>query len=161
MSAVAWLKSELEQQGIPYEELHHFRAFTAQAVAEREHVGAHRVAKVVIVMADGRPVELVLPANRLVVLDRVRELLGAGSVRLATEEEMARYFRDCEPGAIPPLRHWGNVDVLMDDSMKVAGNIVFQAGTHCDAITLRFDDWARLVHPRVEHFSEPAIGTLG
>jgi len=160
MSAVAWLKSELERQGIPYKELHHFEAYTAQTVAEREHVPAHRVAKVVIVMADGRPVELILPANRCVMLDRVRGLLGAGDVRLATEEEMARYFNDCEVGAIPPFRHWGNVDVLMDASMKVDGNILFQAGTHCDAIHVAFEDWFRMVNPRVEHFSEPALAMM-
>jgi Ala-tRNA(Pro) deacylase len=146
----------LDRRRVPYQEVHHAEAFTAQEVAQHEHFTGRRVAKVVIAMADGHPVELVLPANRRVVLDRLRELLGAPQLRLATEEEMERYFTDCERGAVPPLRHWKGVDVLMDSSLQVAGEILFQAGTHTDAVRLRFDDWFQLAKPRVESFSEPA-----
>src|SRR5438552_2675305 len=137
MSTATWMRNELEQKGVPYEELHHPEAYTAQAVAQREHITGHRVAKVVVAMVDGRPVELVLPASRRVRLDRVRDLLGAREARLATEDEMSRYFTECEPGAIPALRHWPNVDILMDQSLRVAGDILLQAGTHCDAVRMR------------------------
>jgi Ala-tRNA(Pro) deacylase len=153
MSTATWIKNELEQQGVSFEERHHPQVYTAQAVAQCEHVSGHRMAKVVVVMADGRPVELILPASRRVVLDWVREILGAREVRLATEHEMEQHFTDCEPGAIPALRHWAGVEVLMDRSLRVDGDILFQAGTHCDAIRMRFDDWFRLVNPRVEMFS--------
>src|SRR2546423_6015465 len=106
MAAATWVRNELDQRGIRYEELHHPDAYTAQQMAQKEHVSGHRVAKVVAVMADGRPVELVLPASRRVVLDRVRDVLGAGDVRLATEDELGQCFTDCEPGAVPALRHW-------------------------------------------------------
>lgn len=155
MATATWVRDELTQGGVPFEELHHPEAYTAQAVAQREHVSGHRVAKVVVVIADGRPVELILPASRHVVFDRVRELLGAHAVRLATEDEMDRHFTGCERGAIPALRHWRDTDVLMDEALRRPGDIVFQAGTHSDAIRLRFDDWFRLVRPRVESFSEP------
>jgi Ala-tRNA(Pro) deacylase len=144
----------LERRGVSYEELHHRVAFTAQEVAQSEHISGHRLAKVVIAMADARPVELILPASRRVALDRVRTLLGADVVRLASEAEMERIFTDCETGAIPPLRHWKDVTVLMDASMPSAGDLVFQAGTHEDAIRLKYEDWLRLVNPRVESFTE-------
>jgi Ala-tRNA(Pro) deacylase len=155
MATPQWVKQMLEARGIAFEELHHSEVFTAQAVAEQEHVSGHRVAKVVVVMADDRPVELVLPASRRVVLERVRDLLDARHVRLATEEEMAGCFPDAEPGAIPALRHWPSVEVLMDSTMTVAGDIVLQAGTHADAVRLRFADWYRIVAPRAGVFSEP------
>jgi Ala-tRNA(Pro) deacylase len=156
MAAVTWIRDELEQRGLAYQEVHHPEAYTAQAVAQHEHVSGHRVAKVVVVLADGRPVELILPASRRVVLDWVREALGAREVRLATEAEMEQHFTDCECGAIPALRHWQGVDVLMDGALRVDGDILFQAGTHRDAVRMRFDDWFRMVNPRVETFSEPA-----
>jgi Ala-tRNA(Pro) deacylase len=156
MATATWVRDELDQRGIAYQELHHPEAYTAQAVAKREHVSGHRVAKVVAVLADGRPVELVLSASRRVRLDRVRELLGARDLRLASELEMERYFTDCEPGAIPALRHWHGVDVIMDGHLRVPGDIVLQAGTHHDAIRMRFDDWFDLVRPRVEEFTELA-----
>jgi Ala-tRNA(Pro) deacylase len=145
----------LELRGIPFEELHHHEAYTAQTVAKREHISGHRVAKVVVVMSDGHPVELILPASRRVVLDQVRRALNAQQVRLATEDEMKTCFTDCDPGAIPALRHWEDVPVLMDRSLKVEGNILFQAGTHCDAVRLNFRDWLEMVNPQVVTFSEP------
>jgi Ala-tRNA(Pro) deacylase len=145
----------LERRGIPFEELHHPEVYTAQEVAQREHVSGHRVAKVVVVIADGRPVELILPASRHVNLDRVRTVLHAQELRLATEEEMERSFTDCEVGAIPALRHWKDVDVLMDRSLNVEGDILFQAGTHADAVRLNFRDWYEMVNPQVATFSEP------
>lgn len=155
MSTATWVRDELEQRGIAYEELHHADAYTAQELARREHVSGHRVAKVVGIVADGRPVELVLPASRRVALDRVRELLGAREARLATEDELARCFTDCEVGAIPALRHWRGVEVIMDGHLCVDGDIVIPGGTHRDAVRMRFDDWFAMVNPRVECLSEP------
>lgn len=146
----------LELRGIPFEELEHPDVYTAQEVAQREHFSGHRVAKVVVVMVDGRPFELILPASRHVNFARVRKVLGADEVRLATEKEMKKFFTDCEVGAIPALRHWQKVGVLMDPSLDVEGDILFQAGTHHDAVRLRFADWYDLVEPEVASFSEPA-----
>jgi Ala-tRNA(Pro) deacylase len=156
MSAKTWVTKLLERHGVAYEERYHADAFTAQEVAEHERFGGRRVAKVVVVIADGRFVELVLPATRQVSLERVRQALKAREVRLATEAEMERHLCEAEVGAAPPLRHWPDVPILMDKSMKVKGDILLQAGTHTDAVRLRFDDWFNLVHPRVESFSLPA-----
>jgi Ala-tRNA(Pro) deacylase len=155
MATPLWIRKVLELRGIPFEELRHPEAYTAQEVAQREHVSGHRVAKVVVVMADGRPVELILPASRQVNLDKARTVLHAHEFRLATEEEMEKAFTDCEVGAIPALRHWKGVDVLMDRSLNVEGDILFQAGTHADAIRLNFRDWYEMVNPQVATFSEP------
>jgi Ala-tRNA(Pro) deacylase len=157
MSTATWVRNELEQSGVAFAEMHHPETFTAQGLAQCEHFSGHHVAKVVVAMVDGRPVELILPASRRVRLDRVQRLLGAGEVRLATEKEMEEHFGDCETGAIPPLRHWQNVEVLMDTAMQVPGDILFPAGTHCDAVSMRFEDWFRLVNPPVASFSEAAV----
>jgi Ala-tRNA(Pro) deacylase len=145
----------LEQRGVYFEELHHPEVFTAQAMAQTEHVSGHRVAKVVGVIADGQPLELILPASRRIDLDRLRLVLGTPKVRLASEDEITSCFTDCERGAIPALRHWGNLGVWMDASLMNAGDIIFQAGTHCDAIRMHFDDWFRMVQPRVATFTVP------
>jgi Ala-tRNA(Pro) deacylase len=156
MATATWIRNELDQQGIAYEERHHPDAYTAQEVAQREHFSGHRVAKVVAIMADGHPIELVLPASRRVMLEWVGRLLRAGEVRLATEAELEQSFPDCELGAIPALRHWHGVDVIMDGYLCVPGDILIEGGTHRDSIRMRFEDWFRLVQPRVELLSEPA-----
>jgi len=156
MAFPEWVKRTLENQGVPFEERHHPKAYTAQQVAQREHFSGHHVAKVVVALADGRPVELVLPASRQVSLERLREVLGARHVRLANEDEIQATFPDCEVGALPPLPHEPGVEMILDRAMESDGDMLFQAGTHRDAVRVRFADWFRAVGPRVESFSRPA-----
>ena len=68
MATATWIREELDRRGVAYEERHHDSAYSAQEVAQKEHVSGHRVAKVVCVMVDGQPYELVLPASRRVLL---------------------------------------------------------------------------------------------
>jgi Ala-tRNA(Pro) deacylase len=156
MATPSWIRIMLQLRGIPFEELHHPEVFTAQEVAHEEHVSGHRVAKVVVVMIDDHPFELILPASRHVNLEQVRTLFNAKRARLASEAEMEQFFPDCEVGAIPAVRHWKRVGVLMDESLKVEGDIVFQAGTHTDAIRVNFRTWFDMVEPHVVSFTEPA-----
>ena len=81
-------------------------------------------------------------------------MLGAREVRLASEAEMDRIFGDIETGAIPALRHWKDVEVVMDEAMKVDGEIVLHGGTHRDTVRLQFRDWFDMVKPRVGAFTE-------
>ena len=155
MATASWIKSTLTERRVPFEELHHRVTSTTQDAAQSEHISGHRMAKVVAVVADDRPVELILPASRRVVLDRVAKLLGAALVRLASEDEILKIFTDCEVGAIPPLRHWENVVVLVDASMAGKKDLAFQAGTHEDIIRMKFQDWFWLVGPLVGWFTEP------
>lgn len=154
MATVPWLKAALRKRRLCYQESRHAAAFTAQDLAEKEHLSGWHVAKVVVAMADGRPVQLVLPANRSVDLERARRMLDAKELRLAREEEMSRIFADCEIGAEPPLPHWKGVELWMDDSLRTGGDILFQAGTHEDAVRMRFRDWFRLAQPRVGWFTD-------
>jgi Ala-tRNA(Pro) deacylase len=156
MATLTWIEKELRQRGIPFTELHHTEAYTAQSVAQQEHTSGHHVAKVVVVIADDEPIELVLPATRRVSLERIREILETGNVRLAREDEMEAQFPDCELGAMPAWRHWAGVEVLMDRMLETEGEIVLQAGTHCDAVRMKFADWFAAVQPQVESFTDCA-----
>ena len=80
---------------------------------------------------------------------------------LASEAEMDRIFDDVETGAIPALRHWDGVEVIMDETMRTDGDIIIQGGTHCDTVRLKFNDWYEMVVPRVGFFTEPdtALGS--
>ncbi|MBI4404540.1 MAG: YbaK/EbsC family protein [Deltaproteobacteria bacterium] len=156
MSSINWITQRLNEYHVPYKEVHHKQAFTAQQVALKEHFDSAQTVKVVVVITDGKPATLILPATRYVSLEQVKRLLGAQQIRLANEEEMQFYFPECEVGAIPPLPHWKHIDMLMDPSMRVRGEILFQGGTHTDAIEMRFDDWFALVKPRIGEFATPS-----
>jgi Ala-tRNA(Pro) deacylase len=146
------LEGYLRQNGVPFQVQHHPRAFTAQEVSEREHVPGKLVAKVVIVIADGKKVMLALPAPWRVDLNKASTALRAEEVRLAREEEFVAAFPDCEVGAMPPFGNLYSLPVYVDQSLTEDDTIYFQAGTHSDSMSLKYADFARLVRPTVSSF---------
>jgi len=153
MDCKSRLEQLLRENGIPYQMHHHPPAFTAQAVAESEHVSGKMVAKVVMVFRDGVMTMLALPANLRVNFTRAAEALGAKEVRLAHEDEFKAAFPDCDVGAMPPFGNLYGVDTFVDKSLAAPGEIVFNAGTHEDTIHLKYADFERLVHPTVADFA--------
>jgi Ala-tRNA(Pro) deacylase len=143
------LQEFLDLSGIQYSHTVHPLAYTAREVAHAEHVPLQEVAKVVIVVADGEYRMAVLPASRLVDFPEVRVVLESPGARLATEEEIAGIFPDCELGAMPPFGNLYNMKVLVDAALMADEHIAFNAGTHRDVIHMRLDDFCRLVKPEV------------
>jgi Ala-tRNA(Pro) deacylase len=94
-----------------------------------------------------------LPASLDVDLEAAAEVLQAGNVRLAEEDEFAPLFEDCEVGAMPPFGNLYDVPVYMDETLEEDDRIVFNGGTHRETFEMSLDDFERLVHPRVAHFS--------
>ncbi len=81
------LQSYLDTNKIPYEVVNHPKAYTAHDVAQTLDVPGKLVAKVVVVKADQYFVMTVLPSTWRVDLKRLRDVLEARDVRLATEAE--------------------------------------------------------------------------
>lgn len=155
MSILKRLKDHLDQEKVSYEVLTHGETYTAPELAQALHVPGQELAKVVMVKADGRFVMTVLPANRKVDLKRLKEVFRTSHVRLATEEEFKGLFPDCELGAMPPFGNLYGLEVYVDRSLTADEDIVFQAGTHHEAIKLRYQDFADLVRPAVVEFHLP------
>jgi Ala-tRNA(Pro) deacylase len=116
-------------------------------VAASEHLPSQQMAKVVMVVADGKLAMLVLPASRRVDEERAAAALNATTVRLAREEEFASTFADCDVGAMPPFGTLYGVPVYVDDGLAEHEDITFQAGSHTWTITLKYADFERLVGP--------------
>lgn len=139
----------LREQGVEYELQHHPLAYTARGVASSEHLPAQEVAKVVMLVADGRLAMVVLPASHELQLNELAHGLGVERARLAEELEFGPNFPDCEVGAMPPFGNLYGLPVYMDESLGDDADIVFQAGTHTDTIRIRLMDFMRLANPRV------------
>jgi CheY-like chemotaxis protein/prolyl-tRNA editing enzyme YbaK/EbsC (Cys-tRNA(Pro) deacylase) len=153
MALSRWLQGILNHYAIPYEEHHHPPVYSASRLARAEHVSGHRVAKTVLVTAHGRPLALVLPACARLDLGQVQAVMGDKDLRLATEAEIASWFKGCQPGTVPPLPLRTDMCLLMDRSLAHLGRILFPAGTPEDAVVVRFRDWYRAVRPGVGRFA--------
>jgi len=112
-------------------------------------------AKVVVCLVDGEPIEAIVPAALAVHLDRLLELAGGREIRMADETELRRQFPGAEANALPPLGALAGRAVFVDVSLASKPDVVFSAGTHLEAIAVRWADFARTVKPIVGNFAGP------
>lgn len=148
-----WLQQFFAHSQVGYRELAHLPARSAHQLAHAQGTSGDRVAKSVFLAGCGRPVAVVLPASATLDLDKVREVLGAPALRLASEEEIAAWFKGCAPGCVPPLRIRSDQVVLMDRSLAHLGEVVFAGGTHEQAVAMSFKDWYRMTRPGIGRFA--------
>lgn len=147
------LQNFLERNQISYGHTVHQPTYTARQLARAEHVPEKEVAKTVVFVGDGAYGMAVLPADCSANLRELRDLLGLSRLRLATEPELSALFSDSEPGAEPPFGNLYGVPVYVDDALCGEDLIAFNAGTHRDAIHMRFRDFVKLVQPEIVPFS--------
>jgi len=153
------LKNRLDREHVHYDVLPHSQTFRAAAVAQTLHLPEKEMVKVVIVKVKEQFVTTVLPATTKVDFQRLRKIFGTHRVRLATEKEIAQLFPDCEVGAMPPLGTLYGLPVYVDRSLTGDEEIVFEGGTHSEAIRMRYWDFAALVFPVVAQFQRPPTVT--
>ena len=147
------LKSYLDERKVKYITMTHSPAYTAQEIAHLAHIPGNGLAKTVMVVIDGVLAMAVLPANRRVQVQELRELTGCGEVRLARESEFKDVFPDCETGAMPPFGNLYGMPVYCSPELGAGSEIVFNAGSHTELLRMAWRDYEALVQPLVAQFA--------
>jgi Ala-tRNA(Pro) deacylase len=147
------LTEYLDKSGFSYEFTEHRPTFTAQGMAQATHESGKYVAKPVVLKVDDKPILCVLPACYNINMQALKAQLGAKSVELANEDEIAKLFPDCDIGAEPPFGNLYNLPTYVDKSLQQSEHILFQAGNHEKAIRMSTKDYLKLVKPNIIEFS--------
>jgi len=150
---VAMIAELLKRERMPHTTFRHPPAYTAQEQAAVSHVPGRCWAKVVLCIVDGQPTQAVLPAHYMVDLEQLRVLAGAATLRLAREDEVAALYPDCEVGAIPPFGSVYGHRMFVEGRLVGEPEMVFNAGTHTNALCMHYWDFAEL--------AKPVVGTFG
>lgn len=154
MPIIKKLKELFDRGKISYEVYNHPLAYTAQEIAQRQHVSGDQIAKVVMLKVDDKLVMAVVTGSQKIHLPTVRASLGAYEVRLATEDEFISRFPDCEIGAMPPFGNLFNLPVCVDPAVAKDETIYFNAGNHVQTVRIRYQDFEKLVNPQVVRLTE-------
>jgi Ala-tRNA(Pro) deacylase len=149
------LKEFLDENKIKYVTVTHSTAYTAQEVAALTHTKGKDFAKTVIVMLDGTLAMTVIPASYQVDMTRLKDGARANTVALASESEFRTRFPGCETGAMPPFGNLFDMPVFVDESLTKDTEIAFNAGSHNELMRLSYEDFERLVKPKVLKFAGP------
>ena len=147
------LREFLDSHDIKYVAVSHSKAFTAQEVAESAHISGKELAKTVIVKLDDTLAMAVLPASLIIDLDLLQRATGASQLTIATEGEFREVFPECETGAMPPFGNLYGMAVYVDESLTKDKDIAFNAGSHNELVRVSYEDFERLVKPKVLKFS--------
>lgn len=144
MGIAITLQQFLSSQHIPYEPVPHERTGSSLDSAEVCHLPGDRIAKAVVLKRREGYLLAVVPASRRVSLDDVGGLLQQ-PVTLATEDEAAALFPDCDPGAVPPIGTAYGLGSLVDESLDGKPEIYFEGGDHQTLVHVSGDAFRKLM----------------
>jgi Ala-tRNA(Pro) deacylase len=147
--AIKKLKEFLDNNHIKYVSIVHSRAYTASEIAQSAHIPGKEMAKTVMVKVNGKMAMAVVPAPVQIDFDRLKRAIGANTVELAMEREFQDAFPECEVGAMPPFGNLYGMDVYLSRQLAEDKEITFNAGSHTELIKLAYQDFERLVNPKV------------
>jgi Ala-tRNA(Pro) deacylase len=147
------VKEYLKKQKVKYKTIKYKPVYTAQEVAAAAHIPGSQLAKTVMVNHDDEITMVVLAAIYQVDFKRLKKILGAKKVKLATEKEFKDLFPDCETGAAPPFGNLYEMKVIVDKTLTDQERIAFRAGSHKELIQLAYADFEKSVQPKIASFS--------
>src|SRR5215831_3519767 len=124
----------LHERGVTFRLLEHAPVFTSEEAARVRGTPIEAGAKALVLLAEDRPVHVVLPGHRRVDNARLRGLLA---------------LTGCAPGAVPPFGNLFGLPVLVDEELIEREEIAFNAGSNTVSLVMRCDDFLRLSEARV------------
>jgi Ala-tRNA(Pro) deacylase len=144
MSVAETVQRFLVRHAVDYDLVPHPHTGSSHETAEASHIREDHIAKAVVVKdADGYAM-VVIPASNWVEMDHLRKELNR-DFHLATEDEIATLFSDCDVGAVPPLGPAYGIETYLDQELKSLANIYFEAGDHEELVHTCGDDFQTLL----------------
>lgn len=143
----------LNRKNIEYETINHQPTYTASNLATSVDERGDFVAKTVVLKADGEYLLAVLQASHDLDMFLAQEAFGCQELELATEDELASLFPDCETGAVLPFGSLYNLKTWVDSQLAEDDHIVFEGQTHDEAIRLTYDSYRKIEDPATAYIS--------
>jgi Ala-tRNA(Pro) deacylase len=143
MGIALTLKQYLEDHKIDYEVMSHKKTGCSSLTAEASHVPGDCLAKGVILRKDGGYLMAIVPASRHVALAEVGHRLDQ-PVGLASEEEIAELFPDCEAGAVPAMAEAYGLECMVDESLDELKDVYIEGGDHRSVVHLKGRQFRKL-----------------
>jgi Ala-tRNA(Pro) deacylase len=144
MTIAASVRDCLAREGVHYDMIAHERTRDSNHTAQAAHIPGGRLAKCVILEDDKGYLMAVIPASHKVDLGAVHRQLNR-ALGLATDQELVELFKDCEPGALPPLGLAYGIDTILDQNLVDAPDIYFEAGDHQALVHVSGSEFLKLM----------------
>lgn len=147
MSIPSRLSQYLEQHGAHYEIFAHRHSRSSPETARTAQIPPHQLAKSVIVEDDTGCMVAVLPADRIVKLGQLAQMLDRKPLRLAEEDRIAMLFSDCDLGAVPAIGMAWGIETIVDDELEGGEVVYIEGGDHEHLLRMSGDQFHELMRP--------------
>ncbi|MEN8207195.1 MAG: YbaK/EbsC family protein [Pseudomonadota bacterium] len=144
MAIAKTLQRFLDLQSVKYDLIPHPHTGSSHETAEAAHVSEDHIAKAVIVKDTAAYAMVVVPASNRVEVEHLRKELNR-DFHLASEDDLAKLFNDCEAGAVPPLGLAYGIETFLDQALTTLANVYFEAGDHEQLVHITGDDFRALL----------------
>ncbi len=144
MSIAPHVQNYLSQHHLAWEPVPHPASGSCIEAAHLAHVPEDRVAKAVVLEDDDGYVLAVIGANRHLDVAGVREALRR-DLTIASERELRDLFRDCAPGAVPPVGEAYGIPTIWDGTLADKPEVYFEGGDHETLVHLSGANFAQLM----------------
>ena len=142
MTIAPRLQEYLQSEGVPFDLVPHSRTSTSSQTALAAHVSGGSLAKSVVVHHELGYVLAVVPSTHRVELGALQGLLNT-RLGLATEEQIAELFGDCDIGAVPPVGY--GMPAVVDESIGRSADVYFEGGDHRTLVHVTGDAFRALM----------------
>jgi Ala-tRNA(Pro) deacylase len=129
MAIAKTVENFLTQKSVNYDLVSHPHTGSSHETAEASHVNEEMV---------------VVPASNWVEMKHLHKELDR-DFKLVEEDELAKLFPDCEPGAIPPLGSAYQIETFLDEALTSLANVYFEAGDHENLVHTSGDNFKKLL----------------
>jgi Ala-tRNA(Pro) deacylase len=144
VSIATSVQNYLDREGVPYGTILHEHTRCSTRSAQAAHIPGDRIAKCVMLQDDQDYLMAVIPATHKVDLGALHRQLHR-NLGLATDREILELFKDCEPGALPPLGRAYGIDAILDECLAEGADIYFEAGDHRALVHTSGSDFLKLM----------------
>lgn len=142
----------LDDNKVAYQLYEHEPVYTSEQAAKLRGTKIEQGAKALVMVADGRPILIVISAANKVESKKFKKSFNIKDLKMATADEVKR-ITETEIGAVPPFGNLMGLKTFVDKSLGKNKKIVFNAGLHTRSIEMKYKDFERLVKPISGDFS--------
>jgi Ala-tRNA(Pro) deacylase len=145
----------LRENGADYRVVTHEPVQTSEEAARVRGTPLEQGAKALVYRADGRPVLLVLPANRRVDARAFKGAFGVRDLRMVSADDL-RELTGMEVGAVPPFGTLMDLPTYVDERLLALPRISFNAGSRTVSVIMSAADYGRLAAATSARFAADA-----
>lgn len=152
MTLTERLLAYLSENHVDHTVMHHEPVRTSEEAARVRGTPLESGAKALVYRADGRPVLLVLPADRRIDSRAFKTVFGVKNLQMVSPEEL-HDLTGLEVGAVPPFGNLMGLDTYVDERLLGLQLISFNAGSRTTSVVMPPGEYLRLAQPTVGRYA--------